>query len=288
VLTRRQMLGGSILLVPLFRARVFATESCTIADPNELGPFYRAGSPQKTSLCDAKEPGDPFLFEGRVLSDCRPVAGALIEVWHADTHGVYDMLAEQKPRDPNVFHLRAMIHAGKDGSFAFDTVIPGHYATRAKHLHFAIHADGHEPFITQGYFAGDSRITTDSIARPKDAMKLSPASVRGRTGQKGQLSFGLRRRRPVAKEIRAAFADYEGRYRFPGDTVVPVVRVGDSLFSDVPGYDRCEMFFDGRDRFRVVEFDATGQFERAPDGKITGMVTQSFGDRKQTHAARVG
>ena len=69
--------------------------------------------------------------------------------------------------------------------------------------------------------------------------------------------------------------------------MIPVVRSGDSLFSDVPGYGRCEMFFDARDRFRVVEFDATGQFERTPDGKITGLVTQSFGDRKPTRAVRI-
>lgn len=287
MLTRRQLLGGSVLLLPLWRARVFAAETCAVADPNELGPYYRAGSPQKTTLCDASEPGDPFRFEGRVLSDCRPVAGALVEVWHADASGVYDMLAEQKPRDPNVYHLRAMLRSGKDGSFAFDTVVPGHYATRARHIHFAIHADGHEPFISQSYFAGDARIKTDSIARPKNAVEGRAATVRGRKGTLGRLDFGVRPRRPTPPEIRATFAAYEGKYRFPGGPAVTVLRAGDGLFSDVPGYGRCEMIFDARDRFRVLEFDASGRPELRPDGKVGALLVQSFGDRKPTRGPRV-
>ena len=243
--TRRQILGGALLLVPLLRSRPRASERCRVADPNELGPYYRAGAPERTSLCDAREPGDRFRFAGRLLDAdaCRPLGGALVEVWHADSAGVYDMVARGKPRDPAVYHLRALMRSGADGSFTFDTVVPGHYETRARHIHFAVHADGYEPFITQSYFAGDPRLATDPIVRPKNAV-----------GKSGTLAFGLRRRRPNPPEAIALFAAYEGEYRQPQGPNIHLSRSGDSLFAEAGGL-RLEMIFDASDRFRVLEFD---------------------------------
>ncbi|MGZ6125696.1 MAG: hypothetical protein ACXWLR_12095, partial [Myxococcales bacterium] len=86
MLKRREVLGGALLLLPLFRAA--RAESCGAADPNELGPFYRAGAPERAVLCDTGEPGEPCRLRGRVLGEsCAPIAGALVEAWHADHHG---------------------------------------------------------------------------------------------------------------------------------------------------------------------------------------------------------
>jgi catechol 1,2-dioxygenase len=288
VLTRREVLGGAVLLLPLLRTRGWTADRCAFADPNELGPYYRAGAPQRTSLCEANEPGDPFALDGRVLDEnCKPIANALVEVWHADASGEYDMLAPQKPRNPAVYHMRAMLRSGKDGAFAFDTVVPGPYGQRARHIHFAFHADGYEPFITQSLFAGDPRIATDTIARKKNVVDPHPDKVRGRAGKRGRFEVALRRRRPLPADIRAALSAYEGRYRFPDGNIVPIVRSGDSLYSDVDGYGRVEMLMDARDRFRVLEFDATGKPELGPDGKIAALIVQSYGDTKPTRAVRV-
>lgn len=285
--TRRQMLGGAILLVPLLRSLPRASERCRVADPNELGPYYRAGAPERTSLCDAREPGDPFTFAGHVLDadGCRPLAGALVEVWHADAAGVYDMLDRGKPRDPAVFHLRAMLRSGADGSYAFDTVVPGHYDTRARHIHFAVHADGYEPFITQSYFAGDPRLASDNIARPKNAVDARAAKVRGRAGKRGELAFGLRRRRPNPPDAIASFAAYEGEYQQAGGPNIHVSRSGDSLFAEAGGL-RLELIFDARDRFRVLEFDLVGHGELGADGKVAALVSQRWG-YKPERATRV-
>jgi catechol 1,2-dioxygenase len=288
VLTRREFLGGAVLLVPILRTRGWAADRCALADPNKLGPYYRAGAPQRTSLCDSNEPGDPFALDGRVIGDdCKPIAGALVEVWHADASGEYDMLAPQKPRNPAVYHLRAVLRSGKDGAFAFDTVVPGPYGQRARHIHLAFHADGYEPFITQSYFAGDPRIATDTIARKRNVVDPHPDKVRGRAGKRGRFEVAMRRRRPLPADIRAALSAYEGNYRFPDGEIAHVVRGGDSLYSDVPGYGRCEMLLDARDRGRVLEFDATVRAEMGPDGKVAALLAQSYGDRKPTRAVRV-
>ena len=288
MLTRREVLGGAVLLLPLLRTRGWASHGCTPADPNELGPYYRAGAPQRTSLCEPSEPGDPFALDGRILGDdCKAIAGALIEVWHADASGEYDMLAPQKPRNPAVYHLRAVLRSGKDGAFAFDTVVPGSYEQRARHIHLAFHADGYEPFITQSYFAGDPRIATDTIARKKNIVDAHPDKVRGRAGKRGRFEVALRRRRPLPADIRAVLSAYEGNYRFPDGSIVPVVRSGDSLYGEVDGYGRVEMLMDARDRFRVLEFDSVVRAEMGPDGKVAALIVRSYGDRKPTRAVRV-
>src|SRR5437588_9393761 len=110
---RREVFGGALLLVPLLRARA---ESCGAADPNELGPFYRSGAPERATLCDASEPGRRYVLHGTVLGEsCAPLASALVEVWHADHKGEYDMAAPGKPRDPGIYHLRGVLRSDAEG-----------------------------------------------------------------------------------------------------------------------------------------------------------------------------
>ena len=55
------------------------------------GPFYTPQTPQRDTLREPDTGGAPLVFEGLVLAhDCRPLAGAVIDVWHCDEHGYYD------------------------------------------------------------------------------------------------------------------------------------------------------------------------------------------------------
>jgi len=55
------------------------------------GPFYKAGSPQRTSLLEPGMPGTKLVITGQVFTrDCRPVPGAWLDFWQADAHGAYD------------------------------------------------------------------------------------------------------------------------------------------------------------------------------------------------------
>src|SRR5262245_60760525 len=54
------------------------------------GPFFKPRSPQRSDL---REPGDSTAVEltGLVLTRrCQPIAGALVDLWHADAKGDYD------------------------------------------------------------------------------------------------------------------------------------------------------------------------------------------------------
>ena len=279
MLTRRELFGGALLLLPLMRAR---GESCGAADPNELGPFYRAGAPQRAVLCDASEPGDPYRLRGRILGEgCAPIAGALIEAWHADHLGDYDMTDPGKPRDPGIYHLRGVLRSGSDGAYEVRTIVPGYYGRRARHIHFLVHAEGYEPFVTQSYFADDPRLATDLIARPRNAVR------------DGVFAVQLRRERPNPPEAVARLSGYEGDYMVQSDRPLrerrraAVTRAGDRVFVQLEGWPKMELRFSAPDRFRVIEFDAQGFAERGPDGKVVALSARPHGDNRDERLVRV-
>src|SRR4051812_50094466 len=95
---RRELFGGALLLLPLMRARA---ESCGVADPNEIAPFYRAGAPERAVLHDEGQRGERYQLQTRVLGEgCVPIAGALGEVWQGGEAGGGGLAAPRKPRGP--------------------------------------------------------------------------------------------------------------------------------------------------------------------------------------------
>src|SRR5262249_22222436 len=85
------------------------------------GPFYKPTTPLREVLRDAGSIGIPLTIEGRVLSsDCRPIAGAVLDVWNCDGNGVYDNEG---------FRLRGHQFTDREGRFHIETVKPGDYST---------------------------------------------------------------------------------------------------------------------------------------------------------------
>lgn len=116
---------------------------------NEIGPFYKRDAPNNPQLRAAGDPGLPLTVSGCVL-DNRGTAlpGAKIEIWHASHTGIYDL---------DGYHFRAGLLADGSGGYTFHSVMPGHYPSRVcQHIHYLVTAPGHQPLITQLYFATDS------------------------------------------------------------------------------------------------------------------------------------
>jgi catechol 1,2-dioxygenase len=80
------------------------------------------------------------------------VAGALLDIWHADGDGRYHDADED-------YRLRGQLLTDADGAYALETVRPGHYLNgpgyRPAHIHFMVTKPGLAPLTTQLYFAGD-------------------------------------------------------------------------------------------------------------------------------------
>ena len=128
-----------------------SAQACDRTEPNIEGPFFRPDAPRRRSLRTAEDEGATLSFSGRIrTSACGPARNAVLEIWHADASGDYDMQG---------FRHRATLRADARGRYAFDTIEPGRYLNgpryRPAHIHVKAHADGVETLTTQLYFHGD-------------------------------------------------------------------------------------------------------------------------------------
>lgn len=93
-----------------------------------LGPFYVDASPPAPLGADIRGEmaGEPLLVEGRVTTadGSLPLAGAIIDTWHADEAGFYDV---QQLEKLGGLAGRARFTADADGRFHFWTVKPSSY-----------------------------------------------------------------------------------------------------------------------------------------------------------------
>lgn len=113
-----------------------------------LGPFYRKGAPNQTTLRISGEPGFPLRVEGKVTNTKgQKVPGVRIDIWQADHSGLYDVQG---------YRYRTKLEVESASEYAVETILPGHYDDRpAQHIHYLITAPGHKTLITQAYFATD-------------------------------------------------------------------------------------------------------------------------------------
>lgn len=117
--------------------------------PSEvLGPFFRKGAPNQSALRAPGAPGFPLRVSGNVSNTKgQKVPGAIVELWHADEKGLYDVQG---------YKYRTRLEIGSNSLYTVETILPGHYDDRpAQHIHYLITAPGHKPLITQAYFATD-------------------------------------------------------------------------------------------------------------------------------------
>jgi protocatechuate 3,4-dioxygenase beta subunit len=61
------------------------------------------------------------------------LAGALVDLWHADSKGDYDNKG---------FRLRGHVFTDDQGRFVFRAIMPGLYPGRTRHYHVKIQAAG--------------------------------------------------------------------------------------------------------------------------------------------------
>ena len=162
------LLSLAALPVP---ARAAPTPECADRDgptPRQTeGPFYTPRSPRRASLVEPGMRGETFAVSGLVLDTrCRPVAGALLDFWHCDAKGEYDNLG---------YDFRGHQIAGADGRFRLETLRPGLYPGRTRHIHVKVQAPGRPVLTTQLYFAGEPANRGDALYRRELAMRVSGA-----------------------------------------------------------------------------------------------------------------
>jgi len=184
LLSRRQALGAIIgttgaLIGSAALGR--AIEAACLLTPSQTeGPFYPVHDQidNDSDLTQVRgrtgrAKGRAIYIRGRVLdAQCRPLEGAMVEIWQANAVGRYnhpDDRSNQAPLDPD-FQGWGKAVTDKEGRYLFKTIVPGSYPagfmwTRPSHIHYTVYRRNYYPLTTQMYFAGDKYLEKDRIFR---------------------------------------------------------------------------------------------------------------------------
>ena len=159
-------------------ARLAPTPDCDDHDeptpPETPGPFFRPRSPERRSLLKSGMRGRRLVLTGRVFTaGCRPAPGALLDFWHADDEGQYDNEG---------FRLRGHQFADEQGRFRLETIVPGLYPGRTRHLHVKVQAPHGRVLTTQLYFPGEPRNRRDRLYLPELEMKIVDGTAARQAG----------------------------------------------------------------------------------------------------------
>ena len=131
------------------------------------GPFFKPSSPERGDLREAGAGGRRIKLSGFVLTRrCRPLPGAVVDLWHADERGEYDSAG---------FRYRGHVITGADGAFHFHTIMPAVYSGRTRHYHVKVQAPGSRLLTTQLYFPGEPANRRDGLFRRELLMRVTDA-----------------------------------------------------------------------------------------------------------------
>ncbi len=152
------------------------------------GPLYVPGAPLakgEARLDDGSDAGEVLFMEGVVRDrDGRPVPGAIVDVWHANSFGFYSFFGpEQTP-----FNLRRRIETDGQGRYRFRSIMPsgygcppgsetaallarlGRHGQRPAHIHFFVSAPGFRHLTTQINIDGDQYLHDDFAFGTRDEL----------------------------------------------------------------------------------------------------------------------
>ena len=172
------------------------------------GPLYIPGAPlakyevRVDEVADAKR-GETMVMEGRVLDlNGKPVAGAIVDVWHANELGRYSHFDP----DQAEYALRRRIETDAQGRYRFRSFLPpgyaippnsptaelfsaiGRHGNRPAHIHFLVTAPGLRTLTTQVNVPGDSFIDDDFAFATRDGLILT---LEPNTPAQGYESLGV-------------------------------------------------------------------------------------------------
>jgi protocatechuate 3,4-dioxygenase beta subunit len=156
--------------------RLAPTPACDDGDEPTIeqteGPFFTPSSPERTSLLESGLEGVALVVSGAVLSTaCEPIAGAMLDFWQADASGEYDNEG---------FTLRGHQFADSKGRYRLETIVPGLYTGRTRHIHVKAQPENGTVLTTQLYFPGEPGNDADAIFDPRLLMAVDAVGGRRR------------------------------------------------------------------------------------------------------------
>lgn len=153
--------GGALLVLP-----GFARAACVATQTDALGPFFVVNAARQSDLCAAASEAERLTVTGTIMGvpDCRPLAGAMIDIWQANAKGEYSQVQRERNDDPRCL-LRGTLMSGADGRYAFRSVLAGEYPGRPSHIHYRVSMKGYRTLVTQLYFGPERGVDAARVVK---------------------------------------------------------------------------------------------------------------------------
>lgn len=185
------------------------TVACVLTPETTEGPYYIDDALMRSDVTEGR-PGTPLQLTLTVAtingSSCRPLAGASVDIWHADASGNYSGFGNT---ESNKTFLRGVQTTDARGIASFRTIYPGWYPGRAVHVHVKVHAGGTDlhtgqlffddsvsesVFAAAPYTAGNrwQRNAQDGIFNNGGGAQTIVELARDGTGYAGAMTLGVR------------------------------------------------------------------------------------------------
>ncbi|MFJ3664883.1 intradiol ring-cleavage dioxygenase [Streptomyces sp. NPDC090106] len=128
------------------------------------GPYSLEGALVREDIREDKE-GFEVQYTFTVVDtadDCAPLADALVEIWHCDALGEYSGFVGGNGHDEedNGTFLRGGQMSDENGEVRITSIWPGHYVSRAVHVHMRVHTD---VTLTDDSYTGGEIIHTGQL-----------------------------------------------------------------------------------------------------------------------------
>jgi catechol 1,2-dioxygenase len=154
------------------------------------GPLYVAGAPLHEGFARMDdgaegEAATVMFVDGRVVDlHGNPIAGALVDIWQADSKGNYSHFDKSQSE----YNLRRRIIADEQGRYRVRSIVPsgygcnpagptqaclnqlGRHGQRPAHIHFFVSAPGHEHLTTQINLSNDAYLWDDFAYATRDGL----------------------------------------------------------------------------------------------------------------------
>ena len=179
-LTRRRLLSAlaaaPVLTTPLvLRAQgagLITGNVCMVQPATTEGPFYVDPELVRQDITEGRTGVSLVLRLQVVSADCAPIAGARVDIWHADAGGLYSGVRAPNGDTRGETFLRGTQFTDAAGVVRFDTIYPGWYPGRTPHVHYKVFLDARTLLTSQLFFPDAA---SDAVYT-----QIAPYAARGR------------------------------------------------------------------------------------------------------------